>query len=370
MTNNDFHEYFPDYLTTPDSYDTVMVDQQSLANYIHWLKFCSDKIANKDREKQIEDSEFILKVASMNGGLFPMQRNPSVFGRTYYRDINIQNVPKLMREAILGECWEYDVRSSVISWKMACIQEISQGHMDSAAFRREFTATLGYLEDKKDFMLTLQSDMLSRTGKSFNTEADLKDLKQAITAISFGARATVACWQYSAGKFKNRTAIMKIFGKEVGRAFVDSPLIKKFIREQNLIDRCIVEFAKQQNPCIVLDPLFKHASSFDPKKLMAYLYQQAETQQMSIVVDYLRYKDRDVLARIHDAFIIRRKLSADDKHELELMMQEELNNRFWKLGHKQIKGFANYDSTKTDIQRNSANDISYVQDNTRDYFVA
>lgn len=370
MTTNEFEEYFPDYLTTPDAYDTVMVDQQSLANYIHWLKFRSDKLKEEDKQRQIEQSEYILKIASMNGGLFPMLRKPSDFGRTYYKDINIQNVPKLMREGILGECWEYDVRSSVISWKMESIREISQGHMDSVAFQREFSATLGYLEDKQDFMLTLQSDMLSRTGRSFDTEADLKDLKQAITAISFGARATVACWQYSAGKFENRTAIMKIFGKEVGRAFLDSPLIKKFIREQNLIDRCIVETAKQQNPNIVLDPLFKHASSFDHKKLMAYLYQQAETQQMNIVADYLRYKDRDVLARIHDAFIIRNKLSTDDKHELELMMQEELNNRYWKLGQKKIRGFANYDSTKTEIQRASANDTSYVQDRARDYFAA
>lgn len=371
MTTDEFHEYFPDYQTTPDAYDTVMVDQQSLANYIHWLKFRSDKLTKEVKAKQIEDSEYVLKVASMNGGLFPMLRNPSDFGRTYYKDINIQNVPKRMREAILGECWEYDVRSSVISWKMGWIQAIAKEHIDSLDCRKQFSATIGYLEDKKDFMRTLQSDMFSRTGKKFDTDADLKDLKQSITAISFGARATVCCWEFTEGKFSQRTAISGIFKKhDTAKAFLESPIIKKFAAEQKLMDKCIIEFAKQQDPYIALNTLFNHNNRFDAKKLMAYLYQQAETQHMNIVADYLRYKGRDVLARIHDAFIIRDRLSADDKHELELMMREELNNQYWKLGHTHVAGFANYDSTKTDIQRNSANDISYVQDNTRDYFAA
>jgi len=371
MTTEEFHEYFPDYQTTPHAYDTVMVDQQSLANYIHWLKFRSDKLTKEVKEKQIEDSEYILKVASMNGGLFPMLRNPSEFGRTYYKDINIQNVPKLMREAILGECWEYDVRSSVIAWKMGRIAELAKLHMNHQTFRKQFSATICYLEDKRDFMLTLQSDMLSRTGKKFDAEADMKKLKQAITAIAFGARATVYCWEFTQGRFNQRTAISGIFKKhDIAKAFLDSPTIKKFAAEQKLMDKCIIELVKQHTPDIALDPLFKHNSRFDTKKLMAYLYQQAETQHMNTVVDYLRYKGRDVLARIHDALIIRNKLSPDDKHELELMMREELNNPYWKLGHTHVPGFANYDHTKTDHQRSSANETSFVQDNARDYFVS
>ena len=371
MTTDEFHEYFPDYMTTPDTYDTVMVDQQSLANYIHWLNFKSTQYSAKDKEKMIEDAEYILKVASMNGGLFPMLRNPSEFGRTYYKDINIQNVPKLMREAILGECWEYDVKSSVISWKMGRIAEIAKQHMDNQTFRKQFSATICYLEDKSDFMLTLQSDMLSRTGKKFDTEANMKKLKQAITAISFGARATVCCWEFTQGGFSQRTAISGIFKKhDMAKAFLESPIIKKFSAEQKLMDKCIIELVIQHNADIALDPLFKHNSRFDTKKLMAYLYQQAATQHMNTVVDYLRYKGRDVLARIHDALIIRDKLSIDDKHELELMMRDEFNNQYWKLGHSHVRGFASYDPARTDHQRSSANDTSYLQGNTRDYFVA
>jgi hypothetical protein len=371
MTTDEFHEYFPDYITTPDAYDTVMVDQQSLANYIHWLNFKSTQYSAKDKEKMIEDAEYILKVASINGGLFPMLRNPSEFGRTYYKDINIQNVPKLMREAILGECWEYDVRSSVISWKMGRIAEIAKQHMDNQTFRKQFCATICYLEDKQDFMLTLQSDMLSRTGKRIDTEADMKKLKQAITAISFGARDTVCCWEFTQGRFSQRTAISGIFKKhDIAKAFLDSPTIKKFAAEQKLMDKCIIELVKQHNPDIALDPLFKHNSRFDTKKLMAYLYQHAETQHMNTVVDYLRYKGRDVLARIHDALIIREKLSTDDKYELELMMRDELNNQYWKLGHRHVLGFARYDPAKTDHQRSSANETNFIQVEARDYFVA
>lgn len=371
MTSNDFQDYYPDYQADPDSYDHVIVDSESLANYIHWLKFSSTKMDADKRERQIEDSEFILKVAALNAGLFPMKRNPSTFGRMYYKNINIQSVPKLMRGGILGECWEYDVRSSVIGWKTSWVERLTKPHMSTAEFRKTFSTTLNYLEDKRDFMHTVYRDTFSHTGETSVTEANMKLIKQAITAISFGARATVACWQYTPNGFSNRTAISGIFKDHaLAHAFLASPSIKKFKTEQTLMDKCIVEAIKHESPSVIFNPLFKHSKRFNKAKLMAYLYQQEEAQNMQIAADIVRGFGQEPLARIHDAFIVRNKIGFERKQELELLMQEETGNRFWRLGETHIDGFAKHVKAEVDEKQSFNFSCTSVDEEMRDVVFA
>jgi hypothetical protein len=354
MTTTDLHDYYPDYQSDPDSYDHVIVDSTSLTNYIHWLKFTSRMIDEESRAKQVEDCEFILKVANINAGLYPMKYNPSAYGRTYYKHINIQSVPKLMRGAILGECWEYDVRSSVIGWKTAWIERLSKQHMDTSEFRKTFSATLNYLEDKRDFMATVYRDMFSHFEDGSAIEANMKLIKQAITAISFGARATAVCWEFTINGFSKRTAISGIFKcHELAKKFLENPTVSKFKEEQNLMDACIVETIKQDCPAITKNPLFKNAKRFNKAKLMAYLYQQEESRNMQIAVDIVRAFGQEPLARIHDAFIVRDKIGFERKHELELLMQDETGNRFWRLGETHIDGFAKHVKSEVDEKRSS-----------------
>lgn len=367
MTQTELQDYFPDYQTAPDAYDHVIVDSDSLANYIHWLKFTSNKLSADKRDRQIEDAEFILKVAHVNAGLFPMKRNPSEFGRTYYKQINIQSVPKLMRGGILGECWEYDVRSSVIGWKASWVERLSNPYMTAAEFRKTFSATLNYLEEKRDFMYTVYRDTFSQAGEASVIEANMKLIKQALTAISFGARATVACWQYTPNGFSNRTAISGIFkDHDLARAFLASPSINKFKNEQTLMDKCIVESFKQECPSIVHYKLFKNAKRFNKSKLMAYLYQQEEARNMQIAVEIVAGFGQTTLARIHDAFIVRDTIGFEHKQELELLMQEETGNRFWRLGETHIDGFAKHVTTEEDEKQSFKFSCTSVDEEMRE----
>ena len=57
---------------------------------------------------------------------------------------------------------------------------------------------------------------------------------------------------------------------------------------------------------------------------------------MNIVRNVLEEFGKTVLASIHDAIVVRQRLSADLKHEIELRMQERTNNAYWSLGAKQV----------------------------------
>ena len=64
----------------------------------------------------------ILAIASVMSGNYLQRKKPSAFGRLYYEGVSVQNINKELRRAVLGNCWEYDIRSSVVAWKMVSVR--------------------------------------------------------------------------------------------------------------------------------------------------------------------------------------------------------------------------------------------------------
>ena len=68
--------------------------------------------------------------------------------------------------------------------------------------RKAFSATLNFLEDKADFMSTVQY-FTFEDDSPVHKDLQPKLLKQAFTAISFGARQTTTGWQNESGGWTN-----------------------------------------------------------------------------------------------------------------------------------------------------------------------
>lgn len=68
----------------------------------------------------------------------------------------------------------------------------------------------------------------------------MRMLKQAFTAISFGARKTGKGWMDSNGKWTN-PAIVDIFRVKVeGDLFLADPMVNAFIAEQSKLDKYLL----------------------------------------------------------------------------------------------------------------------------------
>ncbi len=52
-----------------------------------------------------------------------------------------------------------------------------------------------------------------------------------------------------------------------------------------------------------------------------------------------------VLANIHDAIIVRRKLRLDLRHEIEMRMQDATDNNYWRLSATEIKRYSKSDAS-------------------------
>ena len=108
-----------------------------------------------------------------------------------------------------------------------------------------------------------------------------------------------------------------------------------------MLDNYLYERVTQHYPDLLKLPYLQTQSGRPSKaKVIAFLYQHEETAVMDIVRATLAEHGTTVLANIHDAIVVRQRLSVDTKHEIELRMQQRTANPYWRLGSKQVHRWA------------------------------
>jgi hypothetical protein len=319
-------------------YDIVPIDIISLSNYIAWLKFESKYISEKNKEMYLLQADKILRIAQFSNGIYLQKKKASDFGRIYYSGVSVQNVNKELRRAMLGHCYEYDLRSSVFSCKMGFARQCYESLNLSEPFEKVFSSSLLFLEDKKDFFMTVRHYTFTEDS-SLDREMQDKLLKQAVTAIGFGARKGTHGWKLNGRDWKN-PALVDIFKNNVERErFINCFAVKNFLHEQNLLDRYIFNLVKKQDYAFLKSDLVRTQSgSLSKSKVIAYIYQHFETDVMDIVEREIVSRGNTVLARIHDAIIVKRRLG-ESKFEIEDVIQRETQNKYWHLTMKEIEPF-------------------------------
>ena len=213
----------------------------------------------------------------------------------------------------------------------------------SGTVRDYFKYTLSYLEDKKGLMSTLQYLVFAKDSEvPVALQPDL--LKQAFTALSFGARKNSHAWMDQNGEW-TRPAMVDIFRvKEERDRFLTDISVVGFINEQAMLDTYLFNGVKQQQPDLLKLPYLQTQSGRPSKsKCIAFLYQHQETFVMNIVRDAVAAQGKTVLANIHDAIITKERLGVEFTSEIEQLMRDETDNEYWRLGTKQLKRYATSD---------------------------
>ena len=165
-------------------------------------------------------------------------------------------------------------------------------------------------------------------------------IKQALTAISFGARKTTQGWIDKNGN-KFNPAIVNIIANDTARLnFYACQEAAAYMDENKRMDAIITEYAKENDPALLKDPELQSASGrISNSKLMSYLYQQSESIVMDIVRREVKAVYKTVLANVHDAIYINEKLHSADKKRIELLMRQETGLQFWYLDEEKISGY-------------------------------
>lgn len=342
--SNAFSTLYPDYYQYLDPksfqqvFDVLPINIPSLEAYISWLCNGATLIPTGRLMSYKKQATDILKVAKHTGGFLPQRKKLSPFGRTYYAWNSVQNVNKELRRAMLGNCWEYDIRSSVVTWKMTFAQELTDKLYPTKECRRMFWASTLYLEDRADFMRDVRREMFPLE-KILPVEFQEKLIKNAVTAISFGARAKAVGWLPENGEWIN-PALRKIIRNPIQRAaFLNAAVIQQFVKEQGMLDNYLAAGMKEELPMLYYGPLITRNVMPSKSKAVAYLYQHAEAQVMQTAINVLSHHGIKPIALIHDAFIVRNKLSMNQRDEIHQALRSSTQNKFWFIKPTKLEGY-------------------------------
>ena len=282
----------------PTAYDWAPVDLNSIGSFII-----------EARMPSLQKSAMnIMAVAEKfrvddHWGRLPMLRKPADSGRVYYGGINLQNCPSVVRHAALGDHHSYDLRSSVYAWQIWMLRMINElGKYDIPAGT---ICTRELITDKHTVRNRLVETLVDTSG---SVEHKLNIIKQALTAIGFGARKSNAYYENDVLQTKGLAGV--IYDKGSRDAFCSHPWVVEFIGEQDAIGKQICNATLDLVPAYRTDPVVANNGKLSRKRLLAFLYQQAESRMIRHVMEHV--KEAEVLLWVHDGFCTRRAIKLQD----------------------------------------------------------
>jgi hypothetical protein len=319
-----------------EEYDLVPVDMRSLSNYIK-SNLSNDRDSarmsaelSEELDRNLKHAQKIHMLAQAADNQLMQIRNESAFGRRYYKGPNLQNTPKRVRHAALGDCHEYDIESSVFAWKLSWFREICRAHNTSISM----PATLEYLDHKRALRRRLARAV-------FDTEADwaVKTIKEFVTAIGFGAPLRGVGY-VADGQYQKPALAQIITAKtRLDRALAD-PWVQQFVQEQSDMNAAIFALAR----VTLIDELRtvpelweKGARKLKPNSVISYLYQHAEREILDWAEQFC--EDRQVLLTVHDCIYTRQPVKLSEFREGLLAFGE-----FFRLEHQQHRAYTWEDS--------------------------
>jgi len=315
-------------------YFTSKIDIDSLKNYMRKIVRGQYCLLRVNEENTLAQAENILRLAQVNNGLLHQKIDKKAFGRTYYEGVSVVSVSKELRMAFLGDSWEYDCKSCSTAWKMGFADEwhkLKKKRRQSV--RDKFSAMTMYLEDKDSFFNQVINHV-------FNDPSNIDHkgtIKEAMTALGFGAKLSLGKWKGLNGE-EHQTSLFEVFDgdRENLSRFVNCDLVKKFNEEQQTLNKFIVaKFSSDAQWHVDMErerQRKKMKQPFSQAQKVVWLFQHAETIMMDLVRDELMALKKTVLANVHDAIVIRQRLSASELSKIEQHVRTTTKIGYFALG--------------------------------------
>lgn len=327
------YEHFGvDVLMDPKQTDWIPIDQTSLDNFIRSsqeeLKTEMNDIKRKEYTRNLKQARHLMLISRAHKrGFMPNVIKESQFGRKYYQGFNLQSMSKIVREAALGDCYSYDIENSVFAWKINAVKT----HIDP---NFKMPETLEYLDHKKQLRLQIADHVFK--DDAWPIEYKVGVIKQAITAIGFGARATSASWRNDNGIWTT-TALRDIIKDPMRlQKFLTHYWVKAFIAEQNAINKKLsvtIEGLLKD-----VKEIYNERGNFSVNKGISYCYQHDERQLIEKMLEIAGREN--VLLLVHDGFYTRSRASLIDMNSCL-----HANNEYARLECKHITRYKYVDMT-------------------------
>lgn len=268
--------------------------------------------------------------------VLPHIPSPSEYGRMYYKGINLQNVSKEVRAAAIGDHHVYDLNAAVYAIKLYLAMDLLKDqNIDTFG---KFTYTKEYLDQK--------SKIREKLAEHIRAYPDgMKLVKEAMTAIGFGARIGGKAWREdSQWVVPAINDIMK--NKEDRDRFMNDPWVKSFVKEQQIMTKYIVdEYLKMPDFIKKIEnikDIKNNNGKFRKTQVMSYLFQQSETMIMELVKNNTEY-----LVSVHDAIITKKPIYNQALLDIKATLKGACD--YFTISHEFVKGWESLDSMYEEV---------------------
>jgi len=220
----------------------------------------------------------------------------STDGRVYYVGTNLQTVSKEVRHAALGKCYAYDIDNAVVAVKLLLLKFTGSDYLPEA--------TVEYWERKNAVRKTIAKSVFV---DGYNAK-QLKAIKQAINAISFGAKENGFPKE---GVYHQSSLENIIKNPEQRSRFLNHELISKMLSEQKKINKIITDCFRNRDDMSSIVELSKdRAGKIKPAVFVMRLYNKIEGEIMSIAQkESERKQEGNTLLRVHDCLYTKLPIS-------------------------------------------------------------
>lgn len=332
---DDYQSYY-NSLSAKDrksQYFTSPVDIAALKRYMTYIVQGATSLNKYQQENSIVQAEYVLRLAQVNTGLLHQKIDKKAFGRTYYEGVSVLSTRKELRMAFLGSSWEYDCKSCSTAWKMSFASEWhAQKKSSKLDVRHSFAAMTLYLEDKDAFF----DAVIFEVYNSQPTQGYKATIKEAMTALGFGAKLSMGTWRSDTGE-ENQSSLFEVFDKDkvILKRFIDCYLVKKFNAEQQALNKFIV--AKFSGDAVwqaemAAEQQRKKVKQFSAAQKIVWLYQHAETIMMDMVRAEVKKSGNTVLANVHDAVVVQNQIPAKLLDKIERKVQQRTGVTYFAMG--------------------------------------
>jgi hypothetical protein len=315
-----YSSYFNELIAWGDGDQTVVdfvpIDTRSLQAFIDSNISATKTAKNSNHIDALKSNQIYARTILLIAQHFESQGwapgipqiiSESEFGRRYYRGLNLQNCPKIVRNAALGNSFQYDLHASVFAWRYATAKKINPSI--------KLPYTLEYLDEKDQRRRQLADALEIRV----SNKSKIEIIKQLLTAIGFGGRMgnDQVSWVDKTGT-RQYLSISKIIKSSSAREkLLAHPWLAGFIKEQKIISKIIFDAHKESVRSIKCLEGDHTGGKLSVNKVLAYLYQQEERRIMDMLTESSKQKGTFLLL-VHDGFYT--------SHPVKLVeLREQLN---------------------------------------------
>lgn len=315
-----------DVSIAPADFQITPINMDSLENRLRSLldAFDPDISIEKANLRELLSAYQVAILAYHFNGHLVNRWEKKPYGRVYQLGIGVQNLPKTLRPVILNPAHEYDIGSSVFSWRLSMAIKLGLVENNPSSIKARFPATYEYTTNTKQVRKGIVTDIAQNPDVIDSVDEILSMVKRAITALSNGAKINQGYYFDSKGRY-HQPAIREILQNDnvLVSAFQNNQTISAITEESAVIANSIKDYWKsggKDNWSSHPDDLYYKNGAIAKPRLLTFLYQHFETALMDRFCSLLAEKtNNQVLARIHDAVVVREKIP---KRTLATIIQE------------------------------------------------